>query len=105
MCASHRQIGLIITISRKTYVTDGDVSYKLVRTGNIPIADESMIEYSILEKGAAQLNFILEFEQFPLDGPFDIMDDVSDGNSLEFTDIKVDTQSMREVDQDRFGTL
>ena len=93
---------VLINVSRSSYVTDGKDDFKFVRAYNVPVYDESIPEFSILEDGDRKLNFILEFEKFPLDGRFDIIDDPSNDEALNIYGVCVDTATGKEVDRNRF---
>ena len=98
-----RSDAVLVNVSRVLYVTDGEVNYKLIGAQNIPVEDESMLEFSILEDQQKKLNFILEFEKFPIDGKFDIVDAASSGEgSLNFKGVCVDPTARKEVDPTRF---
>lgn len=92
-----------VNIPKSVFVTDGDISYKLVNAINIPIADESVEEYCILEGKDRKLNFILEFEKFPIDGRFDIQDGQDDEETINIYGIVVDTTAKKNVDPVRFA--
>lgn len=98
-----RSEAVLVNVSRVLYVTDGEMNYKLIGARNIPVEDESMLEFAILEGQQKKLNFILEFEKFPIDEKFDIVDVASDGDgSLDFKGICVDPTARKEVDANRF---
>ena len=93
----------LVNVSRVLYATDGENNYKLIGAQNIPVEDESMLEFSILEDQQKKLNFILEFEKLPLDEKFDIVDAASSGEgSLNFKGVCVDPTARKEVDANRF---
>ena len=93
---------VLFNVSRKLYVTDGEINYGLIAAHNVPVEDESVLEYCILEGKDRKLNFILEFEKFPADEKFDIVDDSSRDNGLNFQGICVDMSSPKTVDAGRF---
>ncbi|MCQ2170829.1 MAG: hypothetical protein MJY48_04640 [Bacteroidales bacterium] len=91
-----------VNVARKIYVTDGEMNYSLVRAHNVPVEDESVLEYAILENKDRKLNFILEFEKFPIDEKFDIVDESSETEGLNFRGVSVDASSSKSVDAKRF---
>ena len=93
---------VLFNLPRTLHATDGDLDYKMVNAHNVPIADESMIEYSVLEGNQKKLNFILEFEKIPIEDKFDIIDNTEGGRDLDFQGISVDMASTKELDSKRF---
>lgn len=61
------------TISRGTCVYVGDEQYKLVNSVNLPIYDEATPVYARIS-GQQKMNFILEFEKFPVADGFDLLE-------------------------------
>lgn len=61
------------TISRSTCVYVDDEKYKLVNSVNLPIYDEATPVCARIS-GRQKLNFILEFEKFPVTDGFDLLE-------------------------------
>jgi len=61
------------TISRSTCVYVGDEKYKLLNAVNLPIFDEATPVCARIS-GGQKLNFILEFEKFPVTDNFDLVE-------------------------------
>lgn len=62
------------TIPRSTAVYVDDEPYKLLRSINLPIYDESTRLQAKIDGKGQNLNFILEFEKFPVTDGFDIVE-------------------------------
>lgn len=92
----------LVNVPRSVLVSDGDMDYKLLHAHNIPVLDESMLEFSILEDNDRKLNFILEFEKFPIDEKLDLVDKSSDDSPLNLRGICVDATETKNVDSKRF---
>ncbi|MBQ0086185.1 MAG: hypothetical protein KBS72_00665 [Bacteroidales bacterium] len=93
---------VLFNLPRTLHATDGDLDYKMVKAHNVPIADESMVEYSVLEGRQNKVNFIFEFEKIPIEDKFDIIDDSEGGKDMDFRGITVDTASTKNLDPKRF---
>ena len=92
-----------VTLSRKTSVTSDDMDYKLVNSSRIPIFDEAMSAATILDKDGQKVNFMMEFEKFPIDEPFDIVAEDTLSCMFSFKDIRVDMAGgTRKANTDRF---
>ena len=59
-CSERYSEAFLVNVPRSVLVSDGDMDYKLLHAHNIPVLDESMLEFSILEDNDRKLNFILE---------------------------------------------
>ena len=57
-------------------------AYKLLSVANIPMSSENCVAY-LKDKGNT-LNFIMEFEKFPIDKPFRIIENTERSNALIF---------------------
>jgi len=78
--------------------------YKLLNSVNLPVYDEAEKKYLIVGPGESQ-NFIMEFEKFPLQDGFDLLenDKKSDDSCVNFYGIhveKIDTTAI--INTDRF---
>lgn len=78
------------------------MSYKLTDAYGIPIDNEAVREFCLLEKQGQKLNFILEFEKFPVDQLFDLIEDESGDSAWNFRGVRVDTESTKAIDDERF---
>jgi len=61
------------TISRSTCVCVDDELYKIINSVNLPIYDEATPVYAQIQEGQ-KLNFIMEFEKFPVTDGFDLIE-------------------------------
>lgn len=61
------------SISRSTCVYANDEKYKLINSVNLPIYDEATPTYAQIS-GHQKMNFIMEFEKFPVTGSFDLIE-------------------------------
>lgn len=74
--------------------------YRLLAAGNIPKTSDSA--YAIAEKAGDTINFILDFEAFPLDGPFSIKEDAENDSKINIEDITVVSDGNPLMDTDEF---
>lgn len=93
----------VVNIKRSVCVMADDLSYKLLNAFNIPVSDDVRREFAYFSTPEQSLNFILEFERFPLDVPFDIVEsETGTGNMLNVRDIVVDHGSFEPVDSKHY---
>lgn len=90
-----------IYLDRSLHVETDDMDYRLLNAFNIPIYDEARGEKALLFRNGEKLNFIMEFEVFPYDAPFSIVER-NDGMSFNVSDVVVDTSSVAKVNTKRF---
>ena len=62
-----------IWIKRTTHAKVNGLKYKLLHTVNIPMKDDGEPRLAVLEVGKNEVNFVMEFEKFPVEGGFDIV--------------------------------
>lgn len=93
-----------VRINRKTVVKTGGMKYKLLNSVNLPIKDEAEKRYLVLPKGNNEVNIVWEFEKFPAEGGFDIVESEKEGNfCFNFRDVKVSPiDSSQVIDTKRF---
>lgn len=84
-------------ISRKTRIVTEDGDYALLHTSHMPIRDDSEPRYAYLKAGRTDLNCILEFEKFPYDGPFDLIEDASETVPVQLSGLKAGKEATAEV--------
>ena len=84
-------------ISRKTRIVTEDGDYALLHTIHMPIRDDSEPRYAYLKAGRTDLNCILEFEKFPYDGPFDLIEDASETVPVQLSGLKAGKEATAEV--------
>ena len=58
---------------RATHVKVNGLKYKLLHSVNLPIFDEGDQRWAVLDAGHNEINFVMEFEKFPVEGGFDIV--------------------------------
>lgn len=83
----------LINMRPDTKVISDDVGYRLVQAYNIPLMDEGDEESAYFTYAGQTLDFVLEFERFPLDEPFDL---------LGFKSVEIDTSRTVTVDSKEF---
>lgn len=88
-------------LSRKTHISTPDGDYALISTRHLPLRDEADAKYAYLKGIDPSLNFALEFEKFPLDEPFDLIEDDSE-SSLTVSGLTADRQTAADVDTASF---
>lgn len=89
-------------IDRKTRIVTEDGDYALLHTNHIPIRDDSEPRYAYLKAGRTELNCILEFEKFPYDEPFDLIEDASETIPVRLTGLKAGKEVTAEIVPDEF---
>lgn len=90
-----------VALSRKTCVVQDDCDYRIINSTNIPVYDEAFPMAAYLPTEGQRINFVMEFEKFPLDAPFDIIfsDDEPSRNCLY---VRADTSSVAKTNIRRF---
>lgn len=89
-------------VNRKIHVSTPDGDYALLNTCQIPVMNEADAKFAYLKGEQPALNFSLEFEKFPIDEKFDIVDESSETEGLNFRGVSVDASSSKSVDAKRF---
>lgn len=90
-------------IGRKTHVATSDGNYALTGTLHLPILNEAEIKYARLTGASPSLNCILEFEKFPFDEPFDLVEEErSEGASISLTGLLADRGNPVSTSADEF---
>ena len=64
-------------LNRKTHVKVNGEKYKLLNSVNLPMQNDAEQTYAHLRPGHNEFNFVMEFEKFPVEGGFDILEDSS----------------------------
>lgn len=70
----------IISVPRTAYVKAGGLKYKIRNSVNLPIKEDGDRRWAYLLAGHNELNFVLEFEKFPVEDGFDIFCDPEDSD-------------------------
>ncbi len=89
-------------VSRSMHAEIDGMNYKMTAAYGIPVDNESVREFSLLEAKGQKLNFILEFEKFPVDQPFDLIENESSDAAWNFRGVRTDTASTKAVEAQRF---
>lgn len=91
------------TISRTTCVYVDDEPYKLVNSVNLPIYDEATPLYAQIY-GHQKLNFIMEFEKFPVTDGFDLLEKESKHTegTYNFYGVHVENVGLESMADDSF---
>ena len=63
----------------------------------VGIAAGSAGEQSYIAKAGDRFNFAIEFEKFPLDTPFDLVEDIESGTGFNFSSVTIDTSEKSEL--------
>ena len=92
----------LANVKPSIHIMSDELAYKLLNTFNIPVSDETKEEYAFFTYSGQTLNFILEFERFPLDVPFDIIEDESDDKMFNISSITVNPDIFEAVDSKLF---
>ena len=78
-------------LGRKTHVKVNGEKYKLINSVNFPMQNDAEQTYAHLCPGHNEFNFVMEFEKFPVEGGFELLDghDKEGPYSFNFHGIKV----------------
>lgn len=91
-------------LDRNIHVKVNGLKYKILNSVNLPIQDDSENLHAVLEKGKNEINFVMEFEKFPVEGGFDIIEGTEEGachyNFHGVTVCRIDSTQL--IDTDRF---
>jgi len=93
-----------VRINRKTVAKAGGMKYKLLNSVNLPIRDDAERRYLFLPEGDNEVNIVWEFEKFPVEDGFDIIESEKEGEfCYNFHDVKVSPiDGSKVVDTQRF---
>lgn len=91
-----------LTISRRTAVISDDMDYRVISTDRIPVFDEALSAATVLDREGQKVNFMMEFEKFPLEEPFDLVAEDTSSCVFSFKGIVVDMAGTKKVNPDRF---
>lgn len=91
MTAPEERLRFAVNDNIKVVVNGEYKKCRLVSVANITMSSEDCVTY--LKKKGDELNFLLEFEKVPLDGPFDIIENPDKESALTFNfrNVKVNT--------------
>lgn len=92
-------------VGRRTSIVTEDESFNLVKSVHLPVWDEAESRYAYLTAPGQRLCFTLEFPEFPLDEPFDLVEDKDTDNDFVVRGIVVDTAAVASVDVAAFLAL
>lgn len=85
-------------ISGKTRICTPNGDYSLLKTTHIPVRNEADVKYAFIKGQQAALNFVLEFEKFPHDGPFDLVEEDGESDFFAIRGLTAGTQETGNVD-------
>lgn len=89
-------------ISRRTRISTPDGDYALLNTIHIPVRNEADVKYAYIKNTHPSLNCILEFEKFPYDEPFDLVEDDEESSLFTARGLTVDNTKDAEIDAEGF---
>ena len=91
-------------LSRNAHVKINGLKYKIRNSVNLPLEDESENREVLLDVGMNEINFVMEFEKFPVQNGFDIIENEKEGNGNDnFRGIYVSRiDSTQLIDTERF---
>ena len=95
---------VMLTIDRTAHVKANGLKYKLLSSVNLPIEDEGDYRCALLRSGHNEVNFVLEFEKFPVEGGFSIIENTkNEPNYFNFYDIALSPiEPDKVIDTQRF---
>ena len=93
-----------IQLNRNTHVKSNGLKYKILHSVNLPIGDEADDRFDYLSKGKNEVNFVMEFEKFPVESGFDIIENTKEGDyNFNFRGVTVSRiDSTQLIDTERF---
>ena len=74
--------------------------YKLTGAGNIPLTSDG--SYAVALKAGDKISFLLDFEAFPLDGPFSILEETENDSCLSSADLVLENAGLPAIDAEEF---
>lgn len=81
---------IAMAISGKTKIATADGDYSLLNSFQLPFRDEAEPKFAYVKASRPELNFVLEFEKFPFDEPFDLVEGTDDASSITLRGLAVD---------------
>lgn len=95
---------LFLHLDRNLCVMVDGLKYKALNSVNLPILDEADYRNVKLSEGENVINFVMEFEKFPVENGFDIIENSKDGEwNFNFRDIKLShIDASKVIDTERF---
>lgn len=92
----------LMNIGRNTKVSTPDGDYALMNVRQIPFRDEADVKYAYIKGVQPALNFALEFEKFPFDDSFDLIEGGPGPASFAVSGLTVGRKEADDVDMDSF---
>lgn len=89
-------------ISGKTRIVTEDGGYSLLKSYQLPFRDEAEPKFAYIKASRPELNFVLEFEKFPFDEPFDLVEGTDDASSIILRGLTVDKGKTESVSAQEF---
>lgn len=80
-----------INLNRKGFVRVNGEKYKLLKSYGMPIYDEADKKWAYLPVGHNVINYILEYEKFPANKLFDLIDDENDEKRYKLNSYGIST--------------
>lgn len=91
-----------LSLSRTCRLEADDIDYKLIGAENIPIMDEALPAYVVLNEPSQKINFRMEFEKFPSEEPFNLSSRDTSSLCFDFVDVRVDTATTKKLNPEKF---
>lgn len=76
--------GTLYIKRNKAYVKSNGLKYKILNSVNIPLYEDGDRKWAEVPEGHLELNFIMEFEKFPVENGFDVIADTEDDGRYSF---------------------
>ena len=93
-----------VFVNRNAYAKAGGLKYKILNSVNLPLQDDAENRSAYLQEGNNEINFVMEFEKFPVENGFDIIEGDKEGdfcfNYHGITVSRID--STQRIDTERF---
>lgn len=81
--------GTLYINRKKAYVKSNGLKYKILNSVNIPLYEDGDRKWAEVSEGHLEINFIMEFEKFPVENGFDIIADSEDDGNYSFNGHKL----------------
>ena len=93
-----------VYLNRDTHVKQNGLKYKILNSVNFPIQDEAEKRAVFMQIGKNEVNFVMEFEKFPVEDGFDIIEGSKEGDfCFNFHGVSVSRiDSTQLIDTERF---